>query len=102
VLAGNQSLLSDGSSYSFTGVVTPFQHSTINVSYSSSTSTTTSPLLLSSNTSKVFSAFAQLQLRQMTFVGGCSRLMQGVSAVTTTPFSLTSYYIGIQRWFKAF
>ncbi len=102
VLTGNQFLFSDGSSYSFTGVMTPFEHSTINVNYSNSTSTTTSPLLFSSNTSKVFTAFTQFQLRAMTLTGGFTRLMQGVSAATPTPFSSTSYYIGLQRWFKAF
>ena len=102
VLTGNQFLLSDGSSYSFTGVMTPSAHSTINVNYSNSTSTTTSPLLFSSNTSKVFTVYTQIQLRAMTLTGGFTRLMQGVSAANPTPYSASSFYIGFQRWFKAF
>ncbi len=102
VLTGNQYILDNGSSISFNAVTTPIKLLTISANYSKSLSTTLTPLINASNTSKIFTAFTQYQLRKIALTAGYTRLMQGVGSATPIPLTFTSYYFGIQRWFKAF
>jgi len=102
VLSGNQYILENGSSISFTAVTTPIKLWTLSANYSKSLSRTATPSINSSNTSKIFTVFTQYQLRKLALTAGYTRLMQDVGSSTPIPLSYTSYYFGIQRWFKAF
>ena len=102
LLGTNQYLLVDGSSYSVSASANPLRNMTITGSYGSSRSETTTPTLDSANSSKFLSIFTQYQLRKVSFNAGYTRLQQGVGASGLLPTDFTSYYFGIQRWFKAF
>jgi len=46
--------------------------------------------------------FTTYQFRKMVFTAGYTDLNQFVSASGLPPASYTNFYVGIQRWFKAF
>ncbi len=47
-------------------------------------------------------ALIQYQVRKLGFTSGYSRLEQGFSGSGAPPESISSYYIGVSRWFKFF
>ncbi|MGB8064068.1 MAG: hypothetical protein WCF26_19405 [Candidatus Sulfotelmatobacter sp.] len=104
VLNPNQYLLENSSSYTIVGSATPINRWTMNVNYSKAMYDTTTPALYSSNWSKVLTAYTTCQFRQMSIGGGYTLLMQSVGAGSTgaLPASFSSFYVGIQRWFKPF
>jgi hypothetical protein len=102
VLTGNQYILDNGSSITFNAVTTPMKLWTLSANYSKSLSSTVTPTLNSSNTSKIFTVFTQYQLRKLALTAGYTRLMQGAGSASPVPLSYSSYYFGIQRWFRAF
>ncbi len=102
VLGSNQYLLINGTSYGVSGSVSPFRKMVISGNYTHAQSMTTSTSLSSANSSQILSINAQYQFRKMQFTGGYTHLMQGVGASGTPPTNFSSYYVGIQRWFKPF
>jgi hypothetical protein len=75
---------------------------TVTASYSNSDSNTTFGGVNSSNNTNQFNVFAQSQFRKLYFNSGYSRLEQGFSASGTAPEVISSFYIGISRWFNVF
>jgi hypothetical protein len=70
--------------------------------YSKSDSNTTYSGATSSNNTSEFNAFAQSQFRKLYFNSGYSRLEQGFSASGTAPEVISTFYVGISRWFNVF
>jgi len=102
VLGSNQYLLLNGTSYGVNGSASPFRRLTVSGSYNHAQSQTTTPTLSSANSSQLLSVYTQYQFRKMSYGGGYTHLMQGVGAAGTPPTNFTSYYFGIQRWFRPF
>lgn len=102
LLGSNQYLLISGTSYGLSGSMSPFRKMLVSGTYSHAQNVTTSPTLTSPNSSNILSGYAQYQFRKMQFVAGYTHLMQGVGALGTLPTNFTTYYFGIQRWFKPF
>ena len=104
VLSGNQYLLENGTSYSVVATANPINRWTINANFSKALSDTTTPTLYSSSLSKIFMFYTAFQLRKVSFVGGYTKLTQGPEGGTSgaLPVGYSSFYIGIQRWFKPF
>lgn len=102
VLTGNQYLLNDGSSFSFTLSSNPARRLVVTGAFTKATSDTTSASLNSLSSSKVITAFTQYQFRRMSIGGGYTNLVQNISATGLPPANYSSFYIGIQRWFRAF
>jgi len=106
-------VLYGGTTYSLGVGSTPIRGLTINGSYVNSRSNTqngtlppgftTLPGLLSSN-NKTEQAYAYLsyRFRKVYFNGGYSRLLQGFSGSGLAPTMVSTYYLGVSRWFKAF
>ena len=46
--------------------------------------------------------YLQYKFRKVFFTAGYSRLVQGFSASTLAPEMLSTYYVGISRWFNFF
>jgi hypothetical protein len=101
VLGPSQYLLSNGKSYSLSGSGTVCRV-ILTSAYSHSVDSTTTPSLTSGNTSGVLWANAAYPWRKMGFTAGYSHITQSVGASGAAPASYSSYYIGIQRWFKPF
>ena len=102
VLNGNQYLLVNGTSYSFTATAQPVRLWTINATFSKAQNATLTPSVYSDNSTKVVTFYTQYQMRKISLVGGYTNLIQGVGATTMLPVNFSSFYVGIQRWFHPF
>jgi len=91
-----------GRSYSAGLGSSPFRRLTIGASYSKANSNTTNAGAGSWNSSKQMNIFIQYQFRKMYLNGGYASLSQGFSASPTGPATVSSYYLGVSRWFNAF
>jgi hypothetical protein len=91
-----------GKSYSFGVSSTPTKKLIIGATYSKSDSNTTSGGITSLNQNSQYNALIQYQVRKLNFVSGYSRLEQGFSSTGSQPEVISSYYMGISRWFNFF
>jgi len=91
-----------GDSYSFSLASTPVKKLLVSATYAKSLSNTTSPILTSSNTNSVFTTLLQYQYRKLYFTSGYARLEQGFSVSGSKPEIISSYYMGLSRWFNFF
>ena len=105
VLTGNESLLDTGSSYSFSFTTNPIRRLSFSTSYMRTVNDSLAGVAgaaASNSASKVYLMFTTYQFRKMVFTAGYTNLNQFVSASGLPPASYTNFYVGIQRWFKAF
>jgi hypothetical protein len=104
VLTGNQYLLDNGSSYSFSFTANPMRRFSISSSFTKTINDSSAAVtaLQTSSASKVFLVFTEYQFRKLVFTAGYTNLSQVVSASGLPEASYTNFYVGLQRWFKAF
>lgn len=91
-----------GDGFSFGLGSSPVKKLTIGASYAKSIGGTTVSRLAFSNESDEYNAIIQYQVRKLGIVSGYSRLDQGFSGSGAPPESISSYYMGVTRWFKFF
>ena len=91
-----------GDSYSLGFSSTPVSKLVLTASFAKSLSNTSSSGITSSNENSQYNALIQYQVRKMYFNSGYSRLQQGFSITGTQPEIISSYYIGVSRWFNFF
>jgi hypothetical protein len=101
VLGSNGYLQSNGKSYS-TSLSGSFRRVIVTAAYTNAKETSITPGLNSANSSTIMWANAAYPWRKMGFAAGYTHLVQGVGASGTAPLAYSSYYIGVQRWFKPF
>jgi len=75
---------------------------TVSVGYADSKGSTVDPLLSTFTGSQLYNAIGQYRLRKIYINGGYTRLRQNVGTAGTAPVAVTSYYVGISRWFNFF
>jgi len=75
---------------------------TISAGYGHSTGSTLSPSLNLYVKNNLANASLQYRLRKIFVNGGYTRLQQSVSTTSPTPVVVTSYWIGVSRWFNFF
>ncbi len=102
VLPSDLVSLFGGKSYSFGVSSTPVKKLIFAATYAKSTSNTLSNSLTSSNQNSQYNALIQYQVRKLNFISGYARLEQGFSSTGTQPQVISSYYMGISRWFNFF
>ena len=102
VLPSNLVSLFGGNSYSFGLSSTPAKRFTIAAAYAKSTSNTTIGSLASANNNDQYNALLQYQFRKLNFTSGYARLDQGFSGSGTPPETISSFYMGVSRWFNFF
>ena len=95
-------LLYGGKSYSYSLGSTPIHRLTLSASYAHSESNTGNSLGGSTNTTTILTTLIQYQFRKMYLTGGFSQLTQGFTASGTVPQTISSFYLGISRWFNFF
>jgi hypothetical protein len=95
-------ILYGGKSYTFGLASTPIWRLTIATAFADSKSNTTSQSIDSGNHFQSANALVQYQFRRMYFNGGYSRLMQSFSASGLPPAKVSSFSVGIGRWFNFF
>lgn len=91
-----------GKSYSASVSSTPVKHLIMSAAYAKSTNNTVSSGIFSANDNGQFNTLLQYQVRKMSFISGYSRLEQGFSATGSKPQIISSYYMGLSRWFNFF
>jgi hypothetical protein len=96
------SVLYGGTSYSIGVGGMPTRGLTFSGSYVKSRSNTENGSLTSNNETDEANLYLQYKFRKVFFTAGYSRLVQGFSASTLAPEMLSTYYVGISRWFNFF
>ena len=100
-----------GDSYSFGVSSAPVKKLLLSASYAKAISNTTSQTITSSNTflaiasansNSQFNSLVQYQYRKLYFTSGYARVEQGFSITGTKPEIISSYYMGLSRWFNFF
>ncbi len=102
VLPSSLISLYGGSSTSFSVTSSPVRNLTLAAAYAKSNSNTASDSITSTNDNSQYNALIQYQVRKLNFVSGYSRLQQGFSTSGTQPETVSSFYIGVSRWFNFF
>lgn len=102
VLPSSLVSLFGGKSYSFGLSSTPAKRLIVAATYAKSTSNTMSNGISSANDNIQYNALMQYQVRKLNFISGYSRLQQGFSSTGTQPEIVSSYYMGLSRWFNLF
>ncbi len=98
----NDLILFGGRSYSIGLSSNPIRRLTLGLSYSKSSSNSTLQGTMSTNDSKMINAVVNYQFRKMYFTGGYSNLVQGFSASGLPAENVSSFYMGVSRWFNFF
>lgn len=80
----------------------PMRGLTLTGSWARSHSNTTIEGTPSSNSNDEFSTYLQYHVRKLWFNSGYSRLSQGFSGSGTQPQTLSTFYVGVSRWFSFF
>lgn len=91
-----------GNSYSFGLSSSPAKRLVLSAAYAKSNSNTSSNAVSSTNENDELNTFVQYQFRKLSFNSGYSRLEQGFSGSATPPEVISSFYIGVSRWFNFF
>jgi hypothetical protein len=81
---------------------TPVRGLSFSGSYVNSRSNTANGVLVSNNKLEEANAYLTYRFRKVYFNAGYSRLLQGFSGTELPPALLTTYYVGLSRWFKVF
>jgi hypothetical protein len=91
-----------GDSYAFSVSSIPTKKLVIAATFGKSITDTTNNSILSSNQTNQFNSIVQYRVRKLNFISGYSRLEQGFSGSGLPPENLSSYYMGVSRWFNFF
>jgi len=96
-----------GDSYAFSVSSTPRRGLILSTTYAkadvnSSSANPSGPATESSNSNTVMSSQVEYHVRKLNFVSGYTHLDQGFSSSSVKAESLSSFYIGVSRWFKFF
>lgn len=102
ILSPSSLVLYGGHAYSFGIGSSPLRRLTLSASYAHALSETVSPYLTSNNRTDMLVSQVNYQFRQMHFLGGYTRLVQGFSMVGGPPAMVGSFYVGVTRWFDFF
>jgi hypothetical protein len=70
--------------------------------FSRSISDTLSEGVVSRNNTEIFYSQLQYRMRRISLLAGYTRFSQGFSAAGPTGAPVTSYYVGVSRWFNFF
>ena len=89
-----------GSSYGGGISVTPIRRLVLAGSFNRAISNTIGETISHNNT-EIFNAQMQYHMRRIGLQGGYTRFTQGISAVGA-PATMTSYFVGVSRWFDFF
>jgi hypothetical protein len=102
IVPSNLLIFYGGNSYSVGLASAPIRGLTLSGSFAHAVSNTLSTGLGSWNKNEQYNALVQYQFRKMYFTGGYARLLQGFSASPTVPAQVSSFFIGVSRWFNFF
>jgi hypothetical protein len=91
-----------GDSYAFSVSTIPTKRLVIAATFGKSITDTTNNSILSSNQTNQFNSIVQYRVRKLNFISGYARLEQGFSGSGLPNEIISSYYMGVSRWFNFF
>ena len=101
-LAPGTAIVYNSKSYGFNLSASPIRRLTVSGGYAQSSGDTVDPVLSTFTKNKLINGVMQYRLRKVYVNGGYTHLTQSVGTLGTAPISVTTYYIGISRWFNFF
>jgi hypothetical protein len=102
ILPSNLITLYGGTGYGVSLSSSPEHRLVIAASYAKSSSNTSTAGIASANQGESKNVLLQYQFRKMYLTGGYANLSQGFSASGLAPSNVSSFYIGVSRWFNFF
>lgn len=91
-----------GESYSFGVSSTPIKRLILAGSWAKATSNLSNDGTITDNKNTQFNTLLQYQTRKLYFTTGYAWLQQGFSTSGSQPQDLSSFYVGVSRWFNLF
>jgi hypothetical protein len=91
-----------GDSYAFSLSAIPTKRLVIAATFGKAITSTTNNSILSSNETNQLNSIVQYRVRKLNFVSGYARLEQGFSGSGRPTEIISSYYMGVSRWFNFF
>jgi hypothetical protein len=95
-------VLYGGRTYSVGVGGSPVRRLTYSATFADSRSNTQNGALSSFNHTQEGNAYLQYKFRKVYFTAGYSRLLQGFSGSPLPPALVSTYYVGLSRWFNFF
>jgi hypothetical protein len=95
-------VLYGGRTYSVGVGGSPARRLTYSATFADSRSNTQNGALSSFNHTQEGNAYLQYKFRKVYFTAGYSRLLQGFSGSPLPPALVSTYYVGLSRWFNFF
>ncbi|HTV14460.1 MAG TPA: hypothetical protein VME68_07080 [Acidobacteriaceae bacterium] len=102
VLPSSVISLYGGTSYSVGLSSSPVKNLILTAAYARSTTNITNAGITSGNDNDEFSTLIQYQTRKLSYNSGYARLGQGFGASGTPAATVSTYYVGVSRWFNVF
>ena len=100
ILPSDLVALFGGDSYSFGVSSTPVKKLTMAAAYAKSASNTSTSTFASANQNNQLNVLVQYQYRKLNFTSGTARLEQSFTASGLPPEVISSFYVGVSRWFN--
>lgn len=95
-------ILYNAKSYGFNLSASPIGRLNVSAGYSKSNGDTLDPAAATYTETELYNGILQYRLRKIWVNGGFTRLNQSINTVSTGPITVTSFYVGISRWFNFF
>ncbi len=95
-------ILYSAKSYGASLSASPISHLNVSAGYSKSNGNTLDPAMATYTETELYNGILQYRLRKIWVNAGFTRLNQSINTVSTGPITVTSYYVGISRWFNFF
>jgi hypothetical protein len=102
IVPASDLILFGGKSYSFGLSSSPVRRLSIGASYSRANTDSSIVGVLSNDNTKMINVVINYQFRKMYFTGGYSNLVQGFSGSGLPAANVSSFYMGVSRWFNFF
>ncbi|HUO13548.1 MAG TPA: hypothetical protein VMX38_01070 [Verrucomicrobiae bacterium] len=102
VLSGSNFTQYKSTGWGFGLGATPLRRLVVSVSFAKSDGSTVDPALSMYTNNTLITSMMQYRLRKIWVNGGYTRLTQNLGVEGSTPANVTSYYIGVSRWFNFF
>ena len=102
VLGPNSFTTYNSKGYGFSGGINPTRRLILTLSYAKSDGSTVDPLLSVYTHNTLINATMQYRVRKLFVNGGFTRLNQNLGTLSTTPLDVTTYFVGVSRWFNFF
>ena len=102
VLTGSEFTQYRSTGWGVGGGATPLRRLVVSAAFAKSIGSTIDPVLSSYTNNTLISTMVQYRMRKINLNGGYTRLSQNLGVTGATPVMVTSYYIGLSRWFNFF